>query len=350
MKNLLTTYLILSQVIFIGKIYAQSPPYPPSTAIKTIAWDYDSHIQKGQGSDQWPLTWGADGQLYAAWGDGWGWDSLGIKRSLGVTRILGSPPDLSGHDLWGAGPGKGIAKPEALIALGDTLWMFWTVGDSKYDDYTSLGYSYDFGETWLLDSLKFFPQFPNGFRVRGICQYGPGYEGAVDNFVYVYFGFNRQADLFMARVPKQAIHFAEKYEWFSGLNEDDEAQWKEFVNKTPAFHDDNAYVWHIGISYHPGLQKYLLTKPHYTPDDNRETIFPSEAHIASLGMFEAPNPWGPWKTVFYEDNFVDEYVKFSYFIPPKFISPDDHTFWLVWSGWPEYDNVSFIKGTLVVSK
>ena len=198
-----TKYLTLATllILFLTRpTYAQYPPYPPSEIIDSIQWHYDTQFMRGKGSDQWPLTWGSDDQLYAAWGDGWGWDSLGIKRSMGVTRILGDPSNLNGHDLWGAGPGKGHAKPEALIAVGDTLWMFWTVGDSKYEDFTSLGYSYDFGETWLLDSAQFFPEFPDGFRVRGICQFGPGYQNAADGYVYVYFGFNRQADLFLARV------------------------------------------------------------------------------------------------------------------------------------------------------
>ena len=341
---------ILGLILSAGVLFGQAPPYPPSDLIETISWDYDSHIKHGQGSDQWPLTWGSDDQLYAAWGDGWGWDSLGIKRSMGVTRILGNLPHLNGHDLWGTGPGSGYAKPEALIAINDTLWLFWTVGDSKYDDHSSLAYSYDFGETWLLDSSQFFPEFEDGFRVRGICQYGPGYQDATDDYVYVYFGFNRQENLYLARVSVSNFEEASAYAWFIGMNDGGEAQWGDFADRAPAFHDENAYLWHIGVSYHPGLQRYLLTKPHYAPDDNRETIFAPETHMGSLGVFEAPNPWGPWKTVFYQDNFVDEYVKFSYFIPPKFMNQTDHSFWLLWSGWPEYDQASFMKGTFIVSE
>lgn len=331
-------------------LMGQRPPYPPSDLIDSIEWDYASHRQEGLGSDQWPLTWGSDDQLYAAWGDGWGWDSLGIKRSMGVTRILGSPPDLRGHDLWGMGPGQGVAKPEALIALRDTLWMFWTAGDSKYEDPSSLAYSYDFGETWVVDTLPFLPTAPPGFRVRGICQFGPGYRQAVDAYVYLYWGFNRQEALYLARVPRQALANADRYSWFAGLDADGMPRWKAFDQKRPAFYDANAYLWHIGISYHPQLKRYLLSKPHYTDKDNRETIFAPKTRMSSLGIFEAPNPWGPWRTVVYQDDFRDELVKFSYFIPTKFMHSTDHSFWLLWSGWPEYDNVNFLKGRLVLRK
>ena len=83
----------------------------------SIDWKFDTHVQRGAGADQWPLTWADDGNLYAAWGDGWGWNKQGPKRSIGVTRISGMPPDLRGEDLWGAGPGAGFGKPEALIAF-----------------------------------------------------------------------------------------------------------------------------------------------------------------------------------------------------------------------------------------
>jgi len=151
-------------------LLAQDAPYPPSPAIGGIEWDQASRQQHAPGSDQWPLTWGADGDLYAAWGDGWGWQKDDDKKSIGVTRISGAPPDLAGEDLWGAGPGHGYAKPEALIAIGDVLFMFWTIESANDLDETSSAISRDGGRTWELDHSKAFPQFPEGWRVRGICQ------------------------------------------------------------------------------------------------------------------------------------------------------------------------------------
>src|SRR5688572_28010306 len=98
---------------------AQKLPYPVGDVIKGVKWDTASRIQYGQGSDQWPMTWAADDQLYAAWGDGWGWsrEKAEPKKSIGVTRIEGMPPQLSGTDMWGAGPGSSFGKPDALIAF-----------------------------------------------------------------------------------------------------------------------------------------------------------------------------------------------------------------------------------------
>ncbi|MCP4422874.1 MAG: hypothetical protein GY803_00115, partial [Chloroflexi bacterium] len=50
----------------------QATPYPDSPVIADIAWDWDSYVQAAPGSDLWPTTWAADGNIYSSWGDGGG--------------------------------------------------------------------------------------------------------------------------------------------------------------------------------------------------------------------------------------------------------------------------------------
>lgn len=97
-----------------------------------------------------------------------------------MTRITGDQPALYALDLWGKGPGESYGKPEALIAFVDSLYMFWTNGDSKYahDSYAAI--STDNGQTWDLKRERLFHYAPAGFRVRGICQYGKGYADGPD--------------------------------------------------------------------------------------------------------------------------------------------------------------------------
>ena len=75
-----------------------TPPYPPSAIIKAISWAPASTIiRQADGSDNWPITWGADNNLYTAYGDGWGFDpKIPDKLSLGFAVITGSPPAFSG--------------------------------------------------------------------------------------------------------------------------------------------------------------------------------------------------------------------------------------------------------------
>ncbi len=216
----LLTILLLLPAAGRGEEGASALPYPPSPLIERIDWDTSTVRTSGKGSDQWPMTWADDGHVYAAWGDGWGWprEPDEPKRSIGVTRMTGTPPDLDGHDLWGDGPGSGFGKPEALIAFDGSFFMFWTRGDSKNDrDDSFPATSTDGGRTWDLGESRAFPNLPHGFRVRGICQYGRGYRGNNDGFVYVYFGFSRADDLYLARVPSSNLFEPDRYEWFASI-------------------------------------------------------------------------------------------------------------------------------------
>ena len=344
--KILVIIFSVTTIILCSKLQAQDAPYPPSSVIESVQWELDNRMKYGQGSDQWPMTWAKDGSLYAAWGDGWGWTKgEEQKRSIGITKITSNPPDLQGEDLWGNGPGSSFGKPDALIAIEDTLYMFWTNGDSKYDHDSYTAFSADSGKTWKLGEERLLPYAPAGFRVRGICQFGKGYEGSQNDYLYIYFGLNRHADIYLARVKKQNIFDPYSYQWYVYTNQDGSAFWTfNFSRKSTVFHDGNAYLWHLSICYNKGLERYLLVKPHYSDGDNRETVFAPETKISGFGMFDSLTPWGPWTTVVYEDDFIDELVKFNYIIPTKFISKDGKTFWLAWSGWPEYDNVNFIKG------
>ncbi len=61
------------------------PPYPPSPVIQGVNWDFEHLIRlantpgKG-GSDLWPTTWAADGNIYTGWGDGGGFSGASDYR------------------------------------------------------------------------------------------------------------------------------------------------------------------------------------------------------------------------------------------------------------------------------
>ena len=337
------TYLAISQV---------NAPYPPSPIIDSVIWEEDSKVQFGLGSDQWPMTWSDDGDVYAAWGDGWGWTrGEEAKRSLGITRVAGSPPDISGEDVYGIGPGQNFGKPDALIAFDNRIYMFWTNGDSKYENDSFTAVSLDSGKTWKLGKERFLKYAPAGFRVRGILQYGKGYQGAMDEYLYIYFGLNRHPDIYLARVKKEEVFNERAYEWFVYMDENGQPYWTlDFSRKATAFHDNNAYLWHLSICYNSGLDRYILTKPHFSTGDNRNEVRAPDTNMSSFGIFDAPTPWGPWTTVYYQENFMDELLKFNYVIPTKYISNGGQKFWLGWSGWPEYDNVTFMKGRFLLKE
>ena len=64
---------LLGGFLLIWTIQSQSNEklsLPSSSPIKTFHWaPSDTIIRLAKGSDNWPLTWGADDDLYTAYGD-----------------------------------------------------------------------------------------------------------------------------------------------------------------------------------------------------------------------------------------------------------------------------------------
>ena len=101
---------------------------------------------------------------------------------------------------------------------------------------------------------------------------------------------------------------------------------------------DTEVNWGFECMYHPVLKRYLLTVTHGTGANAGEG--------PGLGIFDAPEPWGPWTTVYYSDQWKDSHAKFCFEFPAKWISADGLTMWMKYSGWPEYDNYNHLKCTL----
>lgn len=100
-----------------------------------------------------------------------------------------------------------------MIAIGDTLY-FWRSPGSNVGglDFQRLYRSTDEGATWLDTGVEW------SYRVHriglfAVLQFGRGYAGARDGFVYVYatrlrsrvFATQRPGEIYLLRVPRDAI-------------------------------------------------------------------------------------------------------------------------------------------------
>jgi hypothetical protein len=125
-----------------AKGQAAEPPYPPSPVIAGVTWDWTTHRTAAPGSDLWPVTWGADDHLYAAWGDGGGFggtDQDG-RVALGFARIEGPPERFLGVNING---GKNPAhrasfaergKTGGVLAVGDRLYAWLNTENGRWPD------------------------------------------------------------------------------------------------------------------------------------------------------------------------------------------------------------------------
>jgi CubicO group peptidase (beta-lactamase class C family) len=315
------------------------PPYSPSPVIKGIEWaPPQTIIRKAKGSDNWPITWADDDNLYTAYGDGWGFSpGTGKKFSLGIAKVVGSPPDFRGENIpttTGEKVGDGAKGPKAsgMLCVDGVLYMLVrNVGNSQ------IAWSDDHGKSWTWCDWK----FTESFGCPTFLNFGKNYAGAGDDFVYIYSHDSdsayEPADRFvLARVPKDKIRQQHAYEFFKGLDGSAKPIWTKDICDRGAVFINPGRCYRSGISYNPSLKRYLWCQTPYALGDMRLA--------GGLAIFDAPQPWGPWTTVFYTDQWDVAPGETSSF-PTKWMSPDGKTCYLLFSG---EDCFSVRKATLII--
>jgi len=306
-----------------------NPPYPASNVIKKISWaPIDEIVRKASGSDNWPITWADDDNQYTAYGDGWGFEPKTKKKlSLGIAKITGSPPDFKGVNIRTAtgerlGQGAKGAKASGMLMLDGVLYMLVrNTGNSQ------LAWSADHGESWTWCGWK----FTESFGAPTFLNFGRNYAGARDKFVYIYSHDSdsayQPADRFvMARVPSSEIRNRSSYTFFKGLDEQGGPAWTKNIRQRGAVfvNPDNCY--RSQVSYNRGLKRYLWCQ-----------VLPASRHPqgtrfqGGFGIYDAPQPWGPWTTVYYTQEWDVGPGETSSF-PTKWISYDGKTCHLLFSG------------------
>jgi hypothetical protein len=104
------------------------------------------------------------------------------------------------------------------------------------------------------------------------------------------------------------------------------------------FEDPNGVGWNVSVSYNPGLRRYFLSTEH------------TETHVGKLGVFDAPEPWGPWSTVSYEDTWGAGHIEVSTFywnFTPKWLSVDGTQFTMIFTGKNTNDSWNTVVGRFI---
>ncbi len=335
-----------------------APPYPPSPVIAGLAYDWPTHRRLAPGSDNWPTTWAADGHLYSAWGDGGGFGGTNSRGRvlLGVARIEGEATRYTGHNLWGghepAAPAQFGGKSYGILAVGDTLYLWVAPQPNPHLAESRLAWSTDHGRTWHRADWSF--TFADGLTVPTFLQFGRGYAGARDGYVYSYFiaptwgpdratrttahtfDVHRPGRVYLARCPRDAVLERGGYEFFAGTAPDGTPGWThDLGRKQPVFTDAQGVGWNLSVVHHPGLRRYLLATEH------------SETHAGRFGLFDAPEPWGPWTTAAYDEAWGAGHVETSTFywnFPTKWLPPEGPAFTLVFTGKNTNDSWNTVAG------
>jgi len=331
---------------------AIEPPYPQSPLIDSIVWDTSTLLRKANGSDNWATTWGADDNMYATWGDGGGFSSP--DAGLGVARMEGAPENFTGTDLWSVPRGYTGGKSYGIISIDDVLYM-WVGPNSGWTGETEtwLMWSNDRGVSWQSSSVFF--TYDDGFSSPTFLNFGKDYNNARDSFVYTYAhdasgGENAPyTKINLSRVPKNKLTDRNSYEFFQGFDSDNNPIWtSDISNRGPIFVDAGGGVFFPSVSYNNAIGRYLMVVTHKNGNPGGWG-----ANTGGLGVFDAPDPWGPWTTVEYTENWMGSTNMFFANIPTKWISSDGLTFWMVFTGYGSdaiaKDAYQHIKGVFTLA-
>jgi hypothetical protein len=329
----LKIWLVISILLLLASP-AFAAPYAQSSWITGITWDDTSYSEDAPGSDNFPVTWSDDGKQYTVWGDGAGFSdsATNCRVSLGVATISGTlaqyQADESGNtediygctnadpsgmceQAWAAGcgatnPAQYDGKSYGIISLSGDLYAN-----------TQMLKSTDYGQTWSKSAWD-LENADDTIVMPTILNFGQDNASARDTYVYHYFvrcggedvgsttcdddgspcglviqGSPGYIDLARVSASDMGSNFATlntKFEWFTGLDGNLDPTWgtagDESV-RTPVFTDPNGVGWNLSVSYNIGLGRYILITEHTT------------SQVGNMGMFDAPEPWGPWTTIVY---------------------------------------------------
>lgn len=315
-----------------------APATQPSPLIAGVTWDFASLIRRAHGSDLWPVTWAADGDVYCGWGDGGGFEGDSDSRgrvSLGFAKISGMPPDVFGTNVWGDHK-RGFAqhqatfggKPVSMLCVDGVLYAFitsWGAFPGRPNPIppeSRLAWSADSGATWTQSTWKLV-QSPGNFYGGTFVNFGRDYAGAPDSFVYVYGSITGKRGVVLARVDKHKIRDMAAYEFFTDPDTDAKPQWNADRSSARAvFTDPDRPASEVlfSVVYDAPLRRYLATWSH-------------EGTVGGLWLLDAPQLWGPWTTVATYDDWghFGRREALLWSIPVKWISRDGKTIWCIFS-------------------
>lgn len=306
---------------------ASQAPYPRSAQIEDVTFAPPSAtVRKAFHSDNWPITWAGDDHQYTAYGDGRGFEPyVDQVLSLGVARVEGPAPGFSGANVRSAsgeqlGHGPTGGKASGMLIVKGVLYM-WVRNRGN----SQLAWSPDHGQTWTWSDWR----FTTSFGCPTLLNFGKNYAGARDEYVYTYSpdadsAYEPADRMVMARVHQDHLLDRDAYEFFRCLDAHGSATWTRDIEQRGAVFTHAGYCRRSGISYNPGLQRYLWWQQRAAGDV--DTRFEG-----GFGIYEAPEPWGPWATAYFTlewDVGPGETGSF----PPKWMSADGRTCYLVFSG------------------
>lgn len=157
--------------------------------------------------------------------------------------------------------------------------------------------------------------------------FGQDYKEARDDYVYFYSqdgagAYQPYDRVVLARLPKGKMRDKTLCEFFVGTGEDQKPKWSADIARRGAVLNYPHHCERLDAVFDKGIGRYLLTV--------------SYGHGQGWGIYDAPEPWGPW-TVAYSTSDWGFGETHGYRFCSKWMSADGRELWMVFSGLKPYD-------------
>ena len=307
-------------------------PPPGTQGITGITFNMNSVINTAPGNsavasetDNWPITWAWDDHQYTAFGDGWGFENLAgnesTRASIGVSRIEGAKGAYSAFDVWKSGKLMGglNGKCQSMLGANNKLYMSWDYALGSGNDGTgSQNDAYEASTIWVSnnagvswaelirwDHTDWGGTLNNdGFFAPAFLQFNQNYADARDAYVYMYlmehdddnYQVQTPGGISLVRCLLANIESGLKADWtyLSALSAGNVPTWSSNLAARIMIFQDATDGNHVTqVSYNKPLNRYMMT----TLQGKRRLV----DGTMIFGMYDAPEPWGPWHTVVKQD-------------------------------------------------
>ena len=183
-------------------------------------------------------------------------------------------------------------------------------------------------------------RFTAGFGCPTSLNFGRDYAGARDEYVYAgspdgASAYEPADRMVLARVPRGRIRERASYEFFAGLDDASQPRWTADIARRKSAFTHPGRCGRSSLCHDAGLGRYLWVQvlPGVQPRVR-----------GGLGIYDAPEPWGPWTTVYFAADW-DVGPGESAGLPTKWMSADGRVLHLVFSS---QDSFSVRRATLIV--
>ncbi len=316
---------------------------PASSLILGLEWlgerlPYPEEEVKG---DTYPLTWAEDGEIYTSAGDpNWGETNSGLD----VEKFSGGPTDykiskvqaMNDYLGWGGdGP-----KPSGMICVDGILYLsfqnmlrtrvppFSLV--SQHGSDAQIIFSTNKGQFWVPNLANINAPMFTGHKFGGpaFVNFGQNNANARDEYVYAASSdqWDNGSNLRLGRVPRDRIMRREAWEWVCAFTPSGTPAWHPDLNEAIPVFSLHRWLGLPELVYLAGIKRYLLftwrLHADFSPDDGTDLV-----------VFEAPEPWGPFSLVHFEEYWEGKaFNPYCPRLPLKWMGEDGLSGWLQFSG------------------